>query len=110
MKAFRKVVFGVLIVCLLPFLAALLASLSGYAAGCDFDLGMPRSCIFAGRDIDPALQLLGSFGYGTFFTVPLAILTLVAWGLAEAVHRLRAHRDELAPVSVRQPVGARPRR
>lgn len=89
MKAFRKAAVAVLLVCLLPFVAVLLASLAGYLAGCEFDLGMARACTVAGRDIDPALQLLGSFGYGTFFTVPLAILTLVAWGLAEAVHRLR---------------------
>ncbi len=89
MKAFRKVAMTLVLVCLLPFVALLAANLIAFIAGCDFDFGLARSCLVAGRDVDPALQVLGSFGYGTFFTVPLLVLTLVGWGLAELVHRLR---------------------
>lgn len=89
MKTLRKVALVVAVFCLLPFLAALTSSLVAAAAGCDFTLGMPGTCLVTGLDVDPLLQVLGTFGYGTFFTVPLLILTLVVWGLAELVHRLR---------------------
>ncbi|MFA5901433.1 MAG: hypothetical protein WC829_20210 [Hyphomicrobium sp.] len=89
MKSFRKVVLAVVIVCLLPFAAALLANLFGYAASCAVDFGVTQACSVAGIEIGPALQALGSLSYATFFTVPLLILTLIAWGLVELVHRLR---------------------
>lgn len=89
MKTLRRIATGVVVLCLLPFLAALASSLTAAAAGCAFELGTASTCMAAGRNIDPALQVLGAFGYGTLFTVPLLMLTLVAWGLAELVHRLR---------------------
>lgn len=90
MRTFRKLAAVVGLVCLLPFASVAFASIIAYLASCDFDVGMSAACPVAGTDISGALQVLGAFGYGTFFTVPILILLLVVWALAEIVHRLRS--------------------
>jgi len=89
MRALRTIMAGFVLVCLSPFMAALLANLIAFAAGCDFDIGLAHACIVGGRDIGGALQALGSISYATFFTVPLLILALIVWGIAEVIQRLR---------------------
>jgi hypothetical protein len=88
MKTFRKVALTICLLCFVPFAAAFSAQLAAYLAGCDFDVGMVGACTAAGVDIGPVLHAVSAIGYGTFFTVPLLIVTVVAWGLAEIVHRL----------------------
>jgi len=97
---------GFVLVCLSPFAAALLANLISLAAGCDFDINLTRTCEVAGRDIGGVLRALGTFGYATFFTVPLLLLALIVWLAAELIHRLRHPHGALA---VRPSAGA-PRR
>ncbi len=100
MSFFRKMLGAVAALCLLPLAAALLASVVAYAAGCQYDIGMPSSCLVGGGDIGPLLQLLGTFSYGTFFSVPLLILTVTVWLVAELVHLLRRSGS---PPPVRKP-------
>lgn len=88
MKTFRKVALTICLICFVPFAAAFSAHIAAYLAGCDFDMGMIDACTIAGADITPIVKAVGDIGYATFFTVPLLIVTLVAWGLAEIVHRL----------------------
>ncbi len=98
MKVFRKIVIGVVLFCLLPFAAALLAELMGAAFGCQVDMGgVVWPCQVFGRDIGSALQTIYSFSYGTFFTVPLLILTLAVWGLVEIVHLIRVTTRHVEP-------------
>lgn len=99
MRAFRTIMTGFVLVCLSPFAAALLASLVAFAAGCDFDLGLAHACAVGGSDIGGALQVLGSFAYATFFTVPLLLLALLVWGGAEVIHRLRVRRSGSHPLA-----------
>ena len=89
MSIFRKMVGAVVGLCLLPMAAALLASVVAYGAGCQYDIGMPTACIVGGNDIGPVLQALGTFSYGTFFSVPLLTVTVTVWLVAELVHLLR---------------------
>ena len=89
MKTFRKIALTIILLCFVPFVAAFSAELVSNLAGCDFDMGMASVCVIGGLDASPVLHTVGALGYGTFFTVPLLILTLAAWGLAEIVHRLR---------------------
>ncbi|CAN1722225.1 conserved exported protein of unknown function [Hyphomicrobium sp. 1Nfss2.1] len=89
MSIFRKMAGAVVVLCLLPIAAALAASIVAYAAGCQYDIGMPLACVVGGSDIGSLVQVLGTFSYGTFFSVPLLILTVTVWLVAELVHLLR---------------------
>jgi len=100
LNIFRKMVGAVVALCLLPMAAALVASIVAYAAGCQYDIGMPQACVVGGSDIGPVLQALGTFSYGTFFSVPMLILTVTVWLVAELVHLLRR---AAAPAPVRKP-------
>lgn len=100
MSIFRKMVGVVVLLCLLPIAAALAASVVAYAAGCQYDIGMPLTCVVGGSDIGPLVQVLGTFSYGTFFSVPLLILTVTVWLVAELVHLLRR---ASAPPPARKP-------
>jgi hypothetical protein len=90
MKIFRRIAVGAILICLIPFAAALLAELIGGVFGCQVDMGgVIWPCPVAGIDIGSALQTIYSFSYGTFFTVPLLLLTLAVWGVVELFHLLR---------------------
>jgi hypothetical protein len=52
--------------------------------------GVTWPCPVGGIDIGSALQTIYAFSYGTFFTVPLLLLTLPIWAVVELFHLLRA--------------------
>ncbi|MEI9899529.1 MAG: hypothetical protein WDN31_04620 [Hyphomicrobium sp.] len=89
MKVFRLVILGIVLFGLLPFVSLLVASTIADVAGCQLDMGgVVWPCVIAGHDFGGALQTLQSFGYGSFFTVPLLMVTVPAWLIVEAVYWL----------------------
>jgi hypothetical protein len=92
MRVAYLVLASLLILCLLPVLVALAASLLAGPMGCTTDGGGLSSCTFLGTDWSEALTLATMLHWLGLVTLPLAALLtvlLLLLALVDLIRRLR---------------------
>jgi hypothetical protein len=88
MRFFRMLIGLLILVCLVPPLVLLVASLMARWAGCELDPDVPLACRILGGDYGDILHAMAHFGYYAVETLPVLATLLVIWVLFEIVRAL----------------------
>jgi hypothetical protein len=84
MRRTRRVFWGLIGLCLLPFLPVFLATSVAALAGCELLEGGAQPCSVLGLDIGGVLYPLFLSGWFALFTLPLLAFMLLAWVFLES--------------------------
>jgi hypothetical protein len=89
MRSVRKLTGVGLVLCALPAVCVVGASVIAGAQGCALNEGSVNPCVVAGHDVGGLLYGMFLMGWGALFTIPIAALLLVFWIGAEGVNAVR---------------------
>ncbi len=92
MKWFRRLALLAVLASLLPLASTLSASLIADWYGCRLHEGSVNPCMIGGRDWGTALYNMFVMGWLMLLTLPFAMLTGLAWVVAELVQLARGRR------------------
>jgi hypothetical protein len=97
MRVFRMAVLFLILLCLVPPLALLMASLLARWAGCDLDPDVKVTCNVLGGDYGDILYSMANFGWHAVETLPILAALLAAWAVIEIVRTLGRPRKPAVP-------------
>jgi hypothetical protein len=103
MRAFRILIVFLLLLCLLPPLSLLAATLIARWARCELDQNAPVQCTMFGGDYGGLLYAVEDFGYFAVETIPAFVALLAGWLIVEIV-RAMGRRKPQAPAASRKRV------
>jgi len=92
MRFFRMLAGLLVLICLVPPLILLAASLLARWAGCEIDPDVPAACRVLGGDYGDILYAMAHFGWRTVETIPVLAVLLVSWLLIEIARVLGSPR------------------
>jgi hypothetical protein len=85
MRAFRTLIIVLLLLCLVPPLSLLGATLVARWAKCELDQGAPVPCTILGSDLGDFLFKVADFGYYTVEAIPTFVALLTTWVIVEII-------------------------
>jgi hypothetical protein len=88
MHLFRMIVLLLIVLCLVPPLVLLTASLLARWAGCDIDPDAQIPCKILEGDYGNVLYSMTHFGWNAVWTLPVLAALLVGWIAVEALRTL----------------------
>jgi hypothetical protein len=106
MRLFRIAVVFLSLLCLVPPLVLLMATLLARLAGCDLDPDVKVTCNVFGGDYGDILYSMTHFGYRAVWTLPILATLLIGWAIVEILRMLGRPRKQAVPQT---PVSSRNR-
>ncbi len=97
MRIFRMLATLLILLCLVPPLVLLAATLIARASSCEADPDVPSACQIIGVDFGDILYAMTHFGWYAVETLPILAALLVTWMLIEIVRLLGRPRKQAAP-------------
>ena len=106
MRAFRTLIIVLLLLCLVPPLSLLTATLVARWAKCELDPSTPVPCTILGGDFGDVLFKVADFGYYAVETIPAFVALLAMWIIVEIVRgfgRQKKPPKPQGPAAMRKP-------
>jgi TRAP-type C4-dicarboxylate transport system permease small subunit len=97
MKLVRIILVLAILVCLLPLASVVLAGWIANANGCTLHEGFANSCVIGGVDWGETLYGMEVMGWLMLATLPIAVILIAAWVIAEIVNAVRRRRSPVKP-------------
>jgi hypothetical protein len=97
MRLFRIAVLFLILLCLVPPLVLLLASLLARWAGCGLDPDVQVTCNVLGGDYGDILYSMAHFGWYAVETLPILAALLAGWAVIEILRTLGRTRKPAIP-------------
>jgi hypothetical protein len=97
MRLFRIAVLFLVLLCLVPPLVLLTASLLARWAGCGLDPDVQVTCNVLGGDYGDILYSMAHFGWYAVETLPILTTLLIGWAVIEILRTLGRARKPAAP-------------
>ncbi|MBI4725175.1 MAG: hypothetical protein HY765_09410 [Rhodomicrobium sp.] len=97
MRAFRMLAVLLILLCLVPPLSLLTATLIARSAGCGIDPDTPVTCQILGGDYGDILYQLTHFGWYAVETLPILGALLLSWLLIEIIRVMNRPRKPVKP-------------
>jgi hypothetical protein len=85
MRVFRAASVFLILLCLVPPLVLLIASMIARWSGCELDPDAPVACHILGGDYGDILYSMTHFGWLTVATLPALAALVASWALIELV-------------------------
>ncbi|MFY9639963.1 MAG: hypothetical protein WCD20_06450 [Rhodomicrobium sp.] len=97
MRIFRTLAGLLILLCLLPPMVLLAATLIARSVGCEINPDAPSTCRIIGWDFGDFLYAMTHFGWYAVETLPILAALLASWMLIEIVRSIGRPRKHAAP-------------
>ena len=97
MRLFRIAVLFLCLLCLVPPLVLLMATLLARWAGCGLDPDVTVTCNVLGGDYGDILYSMTHFGWRAVWTLPILATLLIGWAVIEILRTLGRTRKRAVP-------------